>query len=564
MVRFTEVEAKFKVTDRAIFDQILRAERLGRFGVTDGPLLDVADIYMDTANRALSAGGYACRLRCENGDWLAILKGLGGAKGAIHQREEVKTPLAAFEPNPARWPVGDARELALALAQGQPLSPLLTIRQVRRIRRVNDQARAIADLSLDEVQVEAGGRSDEYLELEAESVLDGTPEDVAALAGLFAVEWNLEPESTSKYHRALALLDAESDQPGIGRLRPGDRSTLERIARLDHPRYTRRAQLLLAWDDGADVHTLLRQAGYSRSRVYYWLHIYQKHGMSAFPPSVLAAVDRSAPLTSPAGSKRRPPTPRPAPLAPVAPRQAGSIDLPELFRRHRVDMEHARHVAELALALFDRAREHHGLTEASRRFLEQGALLHNVGLNADPDRHHSAGRDILLETPLVEFSEEQRRMLAAMIYLHRKPITPKKLKKKWVADLPAAQRREALEMAALIRMADGLDYSLSQTTRVTGARASTARIEIIVAGPQAEMDAVRAQEKADLWDLLHPAHMTFSLQNPGTGTPATEIAAANGKGNGDSGRPAPHDQRLARSGLKESSRPALRRWPDRA
>ena len=50
----------------------------------------MVDHYLDTADRDLLRGGYACRLReGEAGrPWLLTVKGLGGAEGALHQREE--------------------------------------------------------------------------------------------------------------------------------------------------------------------------------------------------------------------------------------------------------------------------------------------------------------------------------------------------------------------------------------------------------------------------------------------------------------------------------------------
>lgn len=189
------------------------------------------------------------------------------------------------------------------------------------------------------------------------------------------------------------------------------------------------------------------------------------------------------------------------------------LPLQVLFQRYRVDEDHARAVADHALALFDRLRDLHGLPAERRPLLEMAALLHNVGLATDPDRHHTAGRDILLAHPPAELDPDEQRTVALTTFLHRKRITPEKLDRletqPLFAELAPSIREEALILAALVRIADGLDYSQSGSSSVGQAHQGEDTVWIEVSGPHAGIDSARAEKKSDLWYLLSGIELRF-------------------------------------------------------
>jgi CHAD domain-containing protein len=194
----------------------------------------------------------------------------------------------------------------------------------------------------------------------------------------------------------------------------------------------------------------------------------------------------------------------------------------QMCARYQVDMAHAYGVRDFALALFDATLSIHNLGSERRRLLSVMGLLHNVGLETDPDRHHVAGREIILEHPLLGVSEIERRMLAAAVYLHRKRIRHKRLRKPVVASLPPSILRDALVLAAIVRLADGLDYSQNQTSTLEDVRVSSSAIHAIVSGPDARVDAARAQKKADLWGMLFDAAFFFSVQGASQAGPVAD------------------------------------------
>jgi len=124
----TEIEAKFIVPDEATLQKLLEMRELGRFRLEPGPTKQVSDSYRDTADRAIYRGGYACRIRRQDDKQIATLKGLSRAEGAVHERAEHEVTLDGGSPRlgeaPADWPASSARELALDLSQGEPLTEL--------------------------------------------------------------------------------------------------------------------------------------------------------------------------------------------------------------------------------------------------------------------------------------------------------------------------------------------------------------------------------------------------------------------------------------------------------
>ncbi len=168
-----------------------------------------------------------------------------------------------------------------------------------------------------------------------------------------------------------------------------------------------------------------------------------------------------------------------------------------IFSQYRVDVAHTRHVAGLSLALFDSVRRAYDLPRKARGLIELGAWLHDVGVSTDVAQHHIVGRDIVLSTDLSDLNEDQRAIVACLVAFHRKKVRPEQ--EPSFLRLGKKQRQVALQLASLLRVADGLDYSHTQTTHIQACHVSDGEVRLSVAGPHAEGDGSRAAKKADLW-----------------------------------------------------------------
>ncbi len=189
------------------------------------------------------------------------------------------------------------------------------------------------------------------------------------------------------------------------------------------------------------------------------------------------------------------------PAAPPAP-----VSVQMLCRLYDVDLPHGQQVGRWAVRLFDCTLPAHRLAPRYRDVIMTAGLLHNVALSGGVSKHHKRGRDILLRHPLTDLADDDRALIAVTTVFHRKPWKSSRLGEPSYLALPADDRPVALALAALVRIADGLDYSQSHSTQPVNCSAGERGVRLLVRGPYAAADAARALEKADLWRALFPAY----------------------------------------------------------
>lgn len=195
-----------------------------------------------------------------------------------------------------------------------------------------------------------------------------------------------------------------------------------------------------------------------------------------------------------------------------------------LLTQYEVDTVHARHVADVALTLFDHLDQVHGLPGSARRLLEVGALLHNVGVTSNPRLSHIVGRDIVLNADIAELSEDERTIVACLVSFHRKKVRPDQ--EPAYLSVKKKDRDMTLRLAALLRVADGLDYSGSQMTHISACEIDAKNgVLLRLSGPAAAEDGARAVKKADLWRSVLGSRLSFELA-PASPTEATLAAPA--------------------------------------
>lgn len=199
-----EIEAKFRIPDRKTHRVLLQLQELAGYSLVPLGRVQVTDRYYDTPEGHFLAASFSCRLRSQGEQILVTLKGLGSADGGVHRRTEHEVALPSEMLNPAGWPPGEARELALELAGEAPLQPLVDMKQIRARRDLMDGDRRVAEVSLDEVRASLGKRPSCYYEMEVELGTEGTEDDLYRVAAALQSEHGLTPEPRSKFERALS------------------------------------------------------------------------------------------------------------------------------------------------------------------------------------------------------------------------------------------------------------------------------------------------------------------------------------------------------------------------
>jgi CHAD domain-containing protein len=449
---------------------------------------------------------------------------MGDASGAIHRRDEQEVAIPEWTADVTTWPEGAARALALELTGGEEIQPLFELAQRRARRRVMDGERLVAELSLDDVRAAVGRRPAFYYEAEVELAPDGTEADLAALTEALQVAWGLAPEPRSKFQRALATLQVRG-APITSHLSLEEREALSVIAAGSDPEMARRAAVVLAWSEGLPTREIVERTGLSAGRVRFWLRAFRAQRMDIFHAPASSpeesAREISATGTEDADRRRRP-------GRKGQPRRRSAPTVRQFCRANRVDMAHAQYVAALVGSLFDALRPVHGLPRKRRRLLRQAATLYYVGAAQDPERQHRAGRDLILAQPLRGVSTSDRLVLAALVALNRHRVRLDR--EPAIAALDQRTREQVRAMTALLHVADALDFSRTQSTLIE--RLDTedgARIEITLAGPAAEVDALQAASRADLWYEVFGQELVFAAQGRHENASAAPVPVAIGE-----------------------------------
>ncbi|HUF47097.1 MAG TPA: Ppx/GppA phosphatase family protein [Vicinamibacterales bacterium] len=135
----------------------------------------------------------------------------------------------------------------------------------------------------------------------------------------------------------------------------------------------------------------------------------------------------------------------------------------ELAERCRYWPEHAAQVARMALVLFDATAARHELGAREREWLEYAALLHDVGSHIGYEDHHKHSQYLIRHGGLRGFEPEEVLAIGLIARYHRK-ATPKKSHDGF-GDLPRERRAVVRVLAAMLRLAEALDRSHTQTVR---------------------------------------------------------------------------------------------------
>lgn len=128
-----------------------------------------------------------------------------------------------------------------------------------------------------------------------------------------------------------------------------------------------------------------------------------------------------------------------------------------------LEPEHELQVRRLALILFDKLAPLHGLGERERAILEAGAMLHDIGMVISGKRHHKNSYEMIKNHRFSLWRPEEVDMIALVARYHRK--AEPSMKHVPYAALPQSERSVIQKLAAIVRVADGLDRSHLSTVQ---------------------------------------------------------------------------------------------------
>jgi exopolyphosphatase/guanosine-5'-triphosphate,3'-diphosphate pyrophosphatase len=148
---------------------------------------------------------------------------------------------------------------------------------------------------------------------------------------------------------------------------------------------------------------------------------------------------------------------------------------------------HCEHVALLAGQLFDGLRGPHSLPVEGRDILVAAALLHDVGYLINHAKHHKHAYHLIQNAELQGWTAREVELIANVARYHRK-AAPKQRHGNF-RRLERADRRQVRRLAAILRVADGLDRTHTQRITAVGVEPGRGAVRLILAAetdPQVE------------------------------------------------------------------------------
>lgn len=208
------------------------------------------------------------------------------------------------------------------------------------------------------------------------------------------------------------------------------------------------------------------------------------------------------------------------------------------------DAAHCEHVTGLALSLYDQlAQGTEGQSPLlvqdarERRLLEAAGVSHDVGVFVEYRAHHRHSLAMISNAEWAGWSDEDKRLVAVIARYHRK-AEPAKRHAEFAA-LSKEDRVIVRRLAGILRVADGLDRSHTQSVRGVRAQLQRGRCVLMVDSPSpAPIDIKGAKAKSGLFEDEFRLKVRFA-QSESAAEPELAIVS-----------PTPRPRRRSRSAVR--------------
>ena len=172
----------------------------------------------------------------------------------------------------------------------------------------------------------------------------------------------------------------------------------------------------------------------------------------------------------------------------------------EFVDRCQGDRRHVEQVRVLGLTLFDRLCDVLGADPEERPLLEAACLLHDVGQVVSYRKHHRHSFQLILHAERLNLTARDRYLIALISRYHRRR-GPSRSHEEFTR-LPADEQAIVRRMAALLRVADGLDRGHTSAVERVTTRVTADKLTIRAIPKQRvadlELECWGAQRKSDV------------------------------------------------------------------
>ena len=181
------------------------------------------------------------------------------------------------------------------------------------------------------------------------------------------------------------------------------------------------------------------------------------------------------------------------------------------------DWHHARQVMRLSTQMFYATHPLHHFDLHNLHMLERAAFLHNAGMLVEARRHHKHSFRLIKEATLPDFTEEERYEIALIARYHRRALPSNDHEE--FAILGRHARKRVSMLAALLRIADALDYSHDARVLRIAAEPALCNEHIwtillwVRSLADLDVEVEQAHDKADLFEKVFKRKLRLVVQD---------------------------------------------------
>lgn len=160
----------------------------------------------------------------------------------------------------------------------------------------------------------------------------------------------------------------------------------------------------------------------------------------------------------------------------------------------KTDTSHARHITELALAMFDGWSQLHGLRKNYRRLLETAALLHDIGITINFYSHARHSAYMIQNAKLFGLTHKEQIITAAIAGWHN-GVSKNYFKDRFYKEMLTESNWKTInKLALMLALAESLDYTETKQINVIepGMSKKNATLKLFAHGiPSIEMHQIQ-------------------------------------------------------------------------
>ncbi len=180
--------------------------------------------------------------------------------------------------------------------------------------------------------------------------------------------------------------------------------------------------------------------------------------------------------------------------------------------KYHYDADHAEHVAELSVRIFDELQRDHGLKPRHRLLLYVAGLLHDVGGYISGRAHHKHSYYVVANSEIFGLRREELQIVAHAARYHRRSV-PKPTHLEYVS-LPRDSRMIISKIAAILRVADALDRGHAQQVREIQFQRLPGELVMVIPGvPDLTLERRALTLKADLFEDIYGLRVRLEEAN---------------------------------------------------